>query len=162
MSDFAVVNTSPARRKTDARATSPGSSRCGGAALLQAPPGWPSFSPCPWGCTKSRYGGNSFRPLCIRNLMPFGSFCRTNPPVDLALHLSLTREQDPYTLKLHHLWQGSSTDPERANHFFPVENHGLWLGGADFHQTEIEFWPSICLEHNSVFNVKLFLSFTIA
>ncbi|KAI3361918.1 hypothetical protein L3Q82_012189, partial [Scortum barcoo] len=57
----------------------------------------------------------------------------TNPPVNLTLHLSLTREQDPEILELLHLRQDLSTHPERARHPFPVENHGLGFGGADSH-----------------------------
>ncbi|KAI3360880.1 hypothetical protein L3Q82_012887 [Scortum barcoo] len=57
----------------------------------------------------------------------------TNPPVNLTLDLSLTREQDPEILELLHLRQDLSTHLERACHPFPVENHGLGFGGADSH-----------------------------
>ena len=57
----------------------------------------------------------------------------TNPPVNLPFHPSLTREQDPEILKLLHLRQGLSPNPEGASHLFLVENHGLGFGGADSH-----------------------------
>ena len=64
-----------------------------------------------------------------------GCYCgRCNDlPVNLTLHPSLTREQDPKILKLLHLRQELSPNPEGASHIFPVENHGLGLGGADSH-----------------------------
>ena len=57
----------------------------------------------------------------------------TDSPVNLTLHPSLTREQDPKILKLLHLRQELSPNLEGASHLFPVKNHGLGLGGADFH-----------------------------
>ena len=57
----------------------------------------------------------------------------TDPPVNLTLHPSLTSEQDPKILELLHLRQELSPNSEGASHLFQVENHGLRLGGADFH-----------------------------
>lgn len=45
----------------------------------------------------------------------------TDLPVDLALRLSLTREEDPEILELLRLRQGLSINPETTNHLFPVE-----------------------------------------
>ena len=53
------------------------------------------------------------------------------PPVDLVLHSSLTREQDPKILELLRLGQDLLPDPEIALHPFPVDNHGLRFSGAD-------------------------------
>ena len=49
---------------------------------------------------------------------------------------SLTLEQDPKILKLLRLRQELSPNPEGASHLFPVENHGLRLGGADSHNEQ--------------------------
>ena len=57
--------------------------------------------------------------------------CCNNPPVSLVLHPSLTREQHPKIF--FHLRQGLSPNPDGVVHLFPVENHGLGLGGADSH-----------------------------
>ncbi|KAK0137965.1 hypothetical protein N1851_025840 [Merluccius polli] len=83
------------------------------------------------------------RELCLSAQLPLhhdGSvqsphYCRrsTDPPVDLPLHPPLTREQDPEVLELLHLGQDLIPDPEGALHPFPVEDHGLGLGGADSH-----------------------------
>ncbi|XP_062311935.1 uncharacterized protein LOC134016604 [Osmerus eperlanus] len=64
---------------------------------------------------------------------------RTDPPVDLALHPSLTREQDPEILELLRLGQDLLPDPEIALHLFPVDNHGLRFGGADSHPSRFAF-----------------------
>ncbi|XP_040908617.1 NACHT, LRR and PYD domains-containing protein 14-like, partial [Toxotes jaculatrix] len=59
-----------------------------------------------------------------------------SPHCRLELHPYPTREQDPKILKLLHLRQElleSLENLERASHPFPVENHGLGLGGADSH-----------------------------
>ena len=57
----------------------------------------------------------------------------TDPPVNLALHPSLTREQGSKILELLHLREELSSNPQGASHLFPVENHGPRVGGADFH-----------------------------
>ncbi|TWW56845.1 hypothetical protein D4764_08G0008320 [Takifugu flavidus] len=44
-----------------------------------------------------------------------------------------SREQDPRIHELLHLRQNFSTNLEWAKHPFPVENHGLGFGGANFH-----------------------------
>ncbi|MEQ2234978.1 hypothetical protein ILYODFUR_036936 [Ilyodon furcidens] len=58
---------------------------------------------------------------------------RTDQSVNLPLHSSLTHEQDPQILKLLHLRQELPSNLKRTSHPFPVENHGLRLGGADPH-----------------------------
>ncbi|KAI2645722.1 Biotin synthase [Labeo rohita] len=62
-------------------------------------------------------------------------YCRscTDPSVDLPLHPSLTREQDPQILKLLHPGQGLPTNLKRTSHPFLTENHDLRLRGADSH-----------------------------
>ncbi|TWW62709.1 hypothetical protein D4764_04G0013560 [Takifugu flavidus] len=57
----------------------------------------------------------------------------TDPPVNLMLHPSLTREQDPEIPELLHLRQNFSTNLERANHPFSITKHDLGFGGANFH-----------------------------
>uniref|UniRef100_A0A8C6P1N6 Endoplasmic reticulum transmembrane protein n=1 Tax=Nothobranchius furzeri TaxID=105023 RepID=A0A8C6P1N6_NOTFU len=59
--------------------------------------------------------------------------CSTNPPIDLTLQFSLTREQDPEILKLLHLGQDLIPDPEKAFYPFPNQDHGLRFRGADSH-----------------------------
>ncbi len=92
-------------------------------------------------------GRNKDRPvnreLCLSAQLPLhhdGSvqsphYCRrcTDPPVDLSLHPSLTREQDPEILKFLHLGQDLIPDPERALQALLAEDHGLEFGGADSH-----------------------------
>ena len=62
-------------------------------------------------------------------------YCRhcTDLPVNLTLHAALTREQNPKILELPHSRQELSPNQEGASQLFPVENHGLRLGGADSH-----------------------------
>ncbi|MEQ2245980.1 hypothetical protein ILYODFUR_033654 [Ilyodon furcidens] len=57
----------------------------------------------------------------------------TDPSVDLPLHSPLTCEQDPKILELLHLRQELPSNLKRTCHPFPVENHGLGVGGADLH-----------------------------
>ncbi|KAK3561835.1 hypothetical protein QTP86_017057 [Hemibagrus guttatus] len=57
----------------------------------------------------------------------------TDPSVNLTIHPSLTRKQDPEILKLLHLRKELPSNLEGASHLFPVENHGLRFGGADPH-----------------------------
>lgn len=46
----------------------------------------------------------------------------------------MIREQDPEIHKLFHLGQQLIPNSEWALHFFPAEEHGLRLGGADSHK----------------------------
>ena len=59
--------------------------------------------------------------------------CRTDPPINLPLHSSLTRKQDPEILELLHLGKDLIPNMERAFHPFPAEDHSLGFGGADSH-----------------------------
>ncbi len=76
-------------------------------------------------------------------------YCRscTNPSVNLPFHPSLTREQDPNILKLHHLRQELSTNLKWTSHLFLTDHHGLGLGGADSHPSRFTLgWkPSQCI-----------------
>ncbi|KAK3560234.1 hypothetical protein QTP86_002183 [Hemibagrus guttatus] len=52
--------------------------------------------------------------------------CRcTDPSVNLTIHPSLTRKQDPEILKFLHLRKDLPSNLEGASHLFPVENHSL-------------------------------------
>ena len=59
----------------------------------------------------------------------------TDLPVNLLLHSSLTREQDPEILELLHLGKDLIPNPARAFHPFPAEDDGLGFGGADSHSS---------------------------
>ncbi|MEQ2195796.1 hypothetical protein XENOCAPTIV_018531 [Xenoophorus captivus] len=67
---------------------------------------------------------------------------RTNSSVNLPLHFPLTHEHDPEILALLHLIQELPSNLKRASHPFPVENHGLKLGGADLHPSRF----TLCCE----------------
>lgn len=60
----------------------------------------------------------------------------------------------PQILEVLDLMQDLPTNLEMANHPFLVENHGLELGGTDFHQMVSLY---IYLENNSVFAVNIIL-----
>ncbi|KAK3527484.1 hypothetical protein QTP86_023019, partial [Hemibagrus guttatus] len=68
-----------------------------------------------------------------RYIDPHYCCCCTDPSVNLTIHPSLTREQDPEILKLLHLRKDLPSNLKGASHLFPVENHGLGFGGADPH-----------------------------
>ncbi len=76
-------------------------------------------------------------------------YCRscTDPSVNLLLHRSFTREQDPNILKLLHLRQELSTNLKWASHLYPTEHHGLGLGGADSNPSRftLSCKPSQCM-----------------
>ena len=142
----------------DAWTTSTGSSRCGGVATLHwVPPRWTSH-PISKGessrsCPSSRPTGRELRwgleqrPTVKKSL----AFCLnaffqttpvqslhhcprcTNPPVNLLLHSSITCEHDSEMLKLLHLRQDLTPNPERAFNPFPTYNHSLRFGGACSH-----------------------------
>ena len=67
------------------------------------------------------------------------SWCRARitadaAPVRLSIyHFPLNCAQIPVVFELLYLWQDVLSDPEKALHLFPAENHGLRFKGADFH-----------------------------
>uniref|UniRef100_A0A3P8W8K3 Deoxynucleoside kinase domain-containing protein n=1 Tax=Cynoglossus semilaevis TaxID=244447 RepID=A0A3P8W8K3_CYNSE len=71
----------------------------------------------------------------------------TDPPVNLTLDSTVTREQDPQIFELLHLRQDFIPDPKGAYHLFPVENHGLGLRGANFHPSCVTLYckPPQCM-----------------
>lgn len=69
-----------------------------------------------------------------------------NPPIDLVLHHTFTREQDPKICEPLHVGQRLTSSPRRTIHHFPAEYHGLawrcWTGELPCRRTPISQVPS--------------------